>query len=221
MTQEEFLAEARRVWKKAGEFPFYKEKIYPEHLKVQEFHLHHGKRVLEYGCGAGSDARCYLERGCRVMLMDIVPENLVAAEGNLSRCGFKRGVNFECWPLEMSAPIPFSDALYDLVNAHGVLHHIPDPRPLVEEFYRLLRPGGYLYAMLYTEMLRTKYENQIQRLMETGMSEEQAFGQCTDGANYSVAYVEEEGRALLSPPFQVVSAVVYNKGDFRTFKAVK
>jgi SAM-dependent methyltransferase len=38
---------------------------------------------------------------------------------------------------------------FDLVVSVGVLHHIPDPDPVVHAAYRALRPGGRLFAWLY------------------------------------------------------------------------
>jgi SAM-dependent methyltransferase len=37
----------------------------------------------------------------------------------------------------------------DLVVSIGVLHHIPDPRPVLEAAYRALKPGGHCLVWLY------------------------------------------------------------------------
>lgn len=42
-----------------------------------------------------------------------------------------------------SGDIPFDSASLDLITCLGVLHHIPNVSKLVNEFYRVLRPGGY------------------------------------------------------------------------------
>jgi hypothetical protein len=76
--------------------------------------------------------------------------------------------------------------------------------------------------MLYTEMLRERMKRQVARLMQEGWTDAQAFGQCTDGANYAVSYSETQGRALLEVAgFEVVNVTVYNNGDFRTYKGIK
>jgi SAM-dependent methyltransferase len=38
---------------------------------------------------------------------------------------------------------------FDLVVSFGVLHHIPEPLPVVRAIYAALRPGGRLFAWLY------------------------------------------------------------------------
>jgi ubiquinone/menaquinone biosynthesis C-methylase UbiE len=44
---------------------------------------------------------------------------------------------------------PFPDDRFDIVFAHGVLHHIPDVLTAQKEIARVLKPGGRLIAMLY------------------------------------------------------------------------
>jgi SAM-dependent methyltransferase len=41
--------------------------------------------------------------------------------------------------------IPFLDATFNLVISEAVLEHVPDPRGVVSEMIRVLRPGGHLY----------------------------------------------------------------------------
>ena len=48
-----------------------------------------------------------------------------------------------------SPPLPFADSSFDIVCSIGVLHHFPDPAPVVDELRRVLRPGGKIIVMLY------------------------------------------------------------------------
>jgi len=41
--------------------------------------------------------------------------------------------------------IPYKDASVDLVVSNSVLEHIYDYKSVIEEIYRVLKPGGYLY----------------------------------------------------------------------------
>lgn len=215
--------EVRQFWQSAAAYPPNKEGVYPEHAAVQEFDRWTGATVLEYGCGGGADAMSYLRRGCTVIYADVVPENVEAATRRIVEAGLS--ANAGAVLLTASVPLGFSDGCFDLVNCHGVLHHIEDPAPVVAEFFRVLRPGGHVYVMLYTEWLREHFVRQIMHLKATrGLTDAQAFGWCTDGPGcpYARAYTETEGSMLLeAAAFVVESAVVYNTWYFRRFRAIK
>ncbi len=219
------LEVTRKAWARAASFPAEKEKCYLEHASVQRFEDHRGKtpelgpRVLEYGCGGGSDTLSYRSRNCRVTYCDIVPGNVRATMRRLESAGLSDWTfGFE---LGDSHPLPFASEIFDLANAHGVLHHLEEPLPVVKELRRVLRPGGLLYAMLYTEMLRQRAQPTIERLMrEHAISTHEAFCWYTDGpdAPYARAYTDAQGEALFAAAgFEVLCSTVYNSGDFRTF----
>jgi SAM-dependent methyltransferase len=218
--------EYRKVWSRASEFPPNKEQTYHEHNKIQEFIKAKDKTVLEYGCGGGSDTLSYLRRGARVWYVDICPANVEKTTERIIQGGFQG----KAWGLTLDAtvPVPLGGAYFQIVNCHGVLHHIEDEKivsALLKEFRRVLRrEDGRFYLMLYTEMLRQKFSLHMQSLLGSGTvkGEHEAFGWCTDGANvpYARWYTEEEGRALLdSHGFKTLEARTYNDGDFRTFVA--
>jgi SAM-dependent methyltransferase len=169
----------------------------------------------------------YLRRGCDVTFCDIVPANVMMAAQRIVAQGASDptdGRRATATLLDASAPLPFPDAAFDVASAHGVLHHIADPSPVVDEFFRVLRPGGWLYVMLYTESLAARCEPIMAGLMTTGRSREQAFGAVTDGSGCPFArpYTDEEGRRLLERTgFAVDRVIVYNDGDFRTFRGRK
>ena len=214
----------RAAWSRAAKFPPNKEAVYYEHAVVQEFALHIRERVLEYGCGGGSDALSYLRRQNRVWYADVVPDNVEAATRRIAQAGLAR----EAYPvvLEASAPIPLAAETMDVINAHGVLHHIEDPAPVLAEFARILKVGGQLYVMLYTEHLWAKHQRTIELLVRSGRCHAvtEAFGWCTDeaGTPYARAYTEAEGRGLIEASRLTVESVrLYNDREFRTFKARK
>ena len=224
-TNADILPIAKRAWSRAAGFPPNKEEVYPDHARAQEFDLHHGLHVVEYGCGGGSDTMSYLRRDNQVTFLDIVPGNVDATTAYVRQAGYgpEQAIGYL---LAESVPIPLDAGSVDLVNCHGVLHHIPDPIPVVADFYRILKPGGLLYAMLYTETLYQHAMPTLRRIISSGRAAtvEEAFAAVTDGegAPYAVHYTESKGSALFDGVgFVVESRFVYNNGEFRTFRCRK
>jgi len=114
---------------------------YPWLYQAAEFRHHRGERVLEIGCGTGADLLQFAMHGAIATGIDITSEHLKLAR---ERVGNKAQV------LHADATnIPFKTGSFDYVYSHGVLHHIDRPRLVVEEIFRLLRPGGRFNIHVY------------------------------------------------------------------------
>jgi len=216
------LKETREFWKVAANFPPDKETVYPAHAAAHCFDVQGqpGKQVLEYGCGGGSDTMSLARRGATVVYVDVVPENIQQTSRRIAAGPMLAGTAIG-YVLDDSDALPFEAALFDSVNCHGVLHHIEEKLMgrVIDEFYRALKPGGMLYAMLYTEHLFNRCMTQIEGLRAQGWSVERAFSYCTDGGGIARAYSLGGGRELFEAHgFEFVSAVEYNDADFRTFR---
>jgi SAM-dependent methyltransferase len=94
-----------------------------------------GLNVLDLGCAAGTLARSLAERGARVSAIDRSrPLVELARRRHGSHVTFSIG--------DISAPLPFPDAAFDLVTASLVMHYLRDWQPALREVRRCLRPGG-------------------------------------------------------------------------------
>src|SRR6267142_3032066 len=114
---------------------------YPWLYQAAEFHEHEGERVLEVGCGTGCDLLQFAEHGALAVGIDITPEHLrLARERVRDRARVVHGD---------ATHIPFKAASFDYVYSHGVLHHLDHPRRMVEELFRVLRPGGRFRVHVY------------------------------------------------------------------------
>lgn len=101
-----------------------------------------GPRVLEVGCGRGLGAEQIREVFAPGSLdaFDLDPAMVALAR---ERLGQMEGVRvWEGDATRIEAP----DAAYDAVVEFLVLHHVPSWRAALGEIYRVLRPGGLLYA---------------------------------------------------------------------------
>jgi len=111
---------------------------------VAEFNNHPGKKVLEIGCGLGTDGRQFVRGGTRYYGCDLSPESVGLARRGFEVFNFPG--NFMCADAEN---LPFSDASFDLVYSHGVLHHTPDTERSIHQIHRVLRSNGKAIVMLY------------------------------------------------------------------------
>lgn len=102
-----------------------------------------GLRVAEIGSGTGRIVRMLLSAGTA----HVVALEPSAAYEVLKRNVAEYGDRVEC--LRATGEHLPSDARFDLVVSIGVLHHIPDPQPVVDAAYRALKPGGRILVWLY------------------------------------------------------------------------
>jgi SAM-dependent methyltransferase len=103
--------------------------------------LEPGARLLDAGCGSGQFAIPFARRGAFVTGVDLSPQMIrLAAEGSQ---GEDLCVD---WRVGDLGRLPDSDATYDAILARMVLPFVPDLRATLEEFRRVLRPGGRLLA---------------------------------------------------------------------------
>jgi 2-polyprenyl-3-methyl-5-hydroxy-6-metoxy-1,4-benzoquinol methylase len=107
-----------------------------------------GKRVLEVGCGIGTDTISFAEAGANVTAVDLSDASLKVARQRAEVYGLADRIRFHHANAErLSDAIPVEP--YDLVYSFGVLHHTPDPDAAFEQVRQYLAPGGTLKVMLY------------------------------------------------------------------------
>jgi ubiquinone/menaquinone biosynthesis C-methylase UbiE len=116
---------------------------YPWLREAAEFEKHAGERVLEIGCGAGADLEQFVLAGAIASAVDITPAHLELARERLKGRAQIRQAE--------ATALPFPDNSFDYVYSHGVLHHVEQARKVVEEIFRVLRPGGRFNVMVYAK----------------------------------------------------------------------
>jgi ubiquinone/menaquinone biosynthesis C-methylase UbiE len=94
-------------------------------------------RVLDFGAGTGNLTRHLLELGALVVASDVSSGCL-----NELRCRAGAGARLELSLLNGKDLSQFPDGSFDLVATYSVLHHVPDYLALIDEFVRVLKPGG-------------------------------------------------------------------------------
>jgi phosphatidylethanolamine/phosphatidyl-N-methylethanolamine N-methyltransferase len=97
-----------------------------------------GGRILEVGVGTGISLPDY-SRSNRITGIDISAPMLRKAQQRVRALGLD---NVEALSVMDAAKLAFPDAAFDVVVAQYVITAVPDPDRTLDEFARVLRPGG-------------------------------------------------------------------------------
>lgn len=97
-----------------------------------------GKRVLEYGCGPGSQAFFLARQGAEVTGIDISDIAIAQAAERARAEGVAERCRFEVMNAEETT---FDDDQFDLVCGTAILHHL-DLDSAYAEIARLIKPTG-------------------------------------------------------------------------------
>jgi SAM-dependent methyltransferase len=94
-----------------------------------------GGVALDAACGTGRHAAHLCQRGFDVIGVDANESMLAVAEGKVPQADFRVG--------DLAA-LPVDDEAVDVVVCSLALTHVEDVRPVLAEFARVLRPGGWV-----------------------------------------------------------------------------
>jgi arsenite methyltransferase len=107
--------------------------------------LREGETVLDLGAGGGFD--CFIAgprvgASGRVIGVDMTPEMLTKARGNLEKYREQTGLENVEFRLGEIENVPVADASVDVVISNCVINLSPDKRRVWREIARVLKPGG-------------------------------------------------------------------------------
>jgi len=95
--------------------------------------------VLDVGCGAGVVTGPLVEKGHRVVGVDVMAPALERAS--------KRGLEPVHFDLN-DGPLPLESHTFDALVALDILEHVFDPVRVLQDFRRVLKPDGFLITLI-------------------------------------------------------------------------
>ena len=113
-----------------------------------EFERWQGKKVLEIGCGIGTDTMNFARAGAQVTAVDLSEQSLAVARQRAQVFGLADRIRFhQANAEELSQHVPVE--AFDLIYSFGVIHHTPHPDRVLEQLRRYTHPGTELKVMVY------------------------------------------------------------------------
>ena len=135
--------------------------------KVVDFSAFRGQRLLEVGCGIGTDLVRFAKGGARVTGVDLAQTAIDLARKNFEL----NGVAAEELRVANGEALPYPDSAFDVVYGHGVIQYTSDAPQLIREMHRVLKPGGTGIFMVYN---RVSWLNAMSKLMKVALEHEDA-----------------------------------------------
>lgn len=157
---------SREFFVDLDEYRFDKLRYLPQ--LVDFAHGFRGQSVLEIGCGIGTDLTRFARGGARVTGIDLAQTAIDLAAANLRLAGVADGADLRVADGEA---LPFADASFDVVYAHGVLQYAAAPERIIAEAHRVLKPGGRGIFMVYN---RVSWLNALSKVMKVALEHEDA-----------------------------------------------
>jgi len=109
-------------------------------------HAPRGSTILDVPCGGGVALRALAaDQDVRYLALDLSPDMLSRVRAKAAKRGLRQ---VETMQADMRA-LPLADASVDLLCSYSGLHMIPDARPAIAEFVRVLKPGGELIGSVF------------------------------------------------------------------------
>lgn len=135
--------------------------VEPHIPRLAEFDHWFGKKVLEIGCGIGTDTMNFARAGADVSAVDLSTESLCIAKRRAEVFGLADRITFFQADAER-LPSVVPPEPYDLIYSFGVIHHTPHPELVMDHFAAYTKPGTTVKMMMYY-----KYSWKVLRILLT------------------------------------------------------
>ena len=164
-----------------------------------DFEQWRGKKVLEIGCGIGTDTINFARHGAQVTTVDLSAKSMELAQQRAAVFNLQDKIRFLPGNAEqLSTFVPVEP--YDLIYSFGVIHHTPHPDNVLEELRKYTHPGTVVKIMVYHRrsykvawIFATEGKGQFWKLSEIIARNAEA----QTGCPIAYTYTRKEGRELL------------------------
>ncbi len=120
-------------------------------------------KVLDVGTGTAliPIELCKRNATATVDALDLAAHMLERAKRNVARAGLEGRVRLA---LQDAKKAGWPEGAFDTVMSNSIVHHIPDPRDVLREMWRLTRAGGVLFVR---DLARPESDARVRDLVAT------------------------------------------------------
>jgi SAM-dependent methyltransferase len=158
--------------------------VEPHILAFADFARWEGKRVLEIGCGLGTDATNFARAGADYTGLELSSASLELTKKRFAIFGLN-GTFYLGNAEELNDIIPSQK--FDLIYSFGVIHHTPNPDRVIEAAKNYLHAGSEFRLMLYAK------HSWKAAMIDAGLDQPEAQSGCP----IAFTYTKEEVAALM------------------------
>ena len=166
-TESEFVEQYwTKVWEQEGGPKAQIEKVgRANEMQVMEPYLAAmtSKRVLDIGCGLGDWVMYFQDRGFDITGLDISQKTISNLKSTFN------GYDFQVGDIRKTE---YDDNIFDMCFSWGVFEHFENgPGECLRETYRILKPGGLLFASVPLDNLRMSIKGTFESIPDCKQEE--------------------------------------------------
>ncbi len=135
--------------------------------RLVDFTSFRDQKLLEVGCGIGTDLARFARGGARVTGIDLSQTAIDLARQNFAL----NNLTADELRVGNGEQLPYPDGSFDVVYGHGVIQYTANPAALIRECHRVLKPGGTGIFMVYN---RVSWLNALSKVMKVALEHEDA-----------------------------------------------
>jgi len=144
----------RHSKKKIGTYEYFEEVskkryfVEPHIIQFADFDSWKGKKVLEIGCGIGTDSIMFAKSGADLTCVELSDKSIEICKKRFEVYGYK--ARFYTGNAEdLSSFVPIEE--YDLIYSFGVIHHANNPEKIISDIRKYMGKDSLCRIMLYSK----------------------------------------------------------------------
>lgn len=162
-----------------------------------------GKRVLEIGCGIGTDSLQFSRAGADITVVDFSDKSLEMCKARFKLYGCS-GTFYHGNAEELDSFLPLQT--FDLIWSFGVIHHTPHPERVIQQLIKYCKPETEFRFMVYSKVSWKLFWMMLEYgpvSMANADKLIQTYSEAQTGCPVTYTYTSEEIKDLIGKNFEI------------------